>query len=154
MWSDSNYELVKQFWAVLDRIGGSLQTVTVLYLQEQMWSFMNFIGHIALLEHQIIQNSIDLVFENIYNVYDNISVLVSLLVTRSPSTWSKFICLDMKGCICHFAKWQIHPFISKRTIWPKCSGITLTTAKINNQKIWARDWPMTVQVGVMWNQLW
>ena len=21
--------------------------------------------------------------------------------------------LDMKGCICHFAKWQIHPFISK-----------------------------------------
>ena len=24
--------------------------------------------------------------------------------------------LDMKGCICHFAKWQIHPFISKGTI--------------------------------------
>ena len=23
--------------------------------------------------------------------------------------------LDMKGCICHCAKWQIHPFISKRT---------------------------------------
>ena len=22
----------------------------------------------------------------------------------------------MKRCICHFAKWQIHPFISKRTI--------------------------------------
>ena len=22
----------------------------------------------------------------------------------------------MKGCICHFAKWQIHPFISKKTI--------------------------------------
>ena len=21
--------------------------------------------------------------------------------------------LDMKGCICHFVKWQIHPFISK-----------------------------------------
>ena len=21
--------------------------------------------------------------------------------------------LDMKGCICHFTKWQIHPFISK-----------------------------------------
>ena len=25
--------------------------------------------------------------------------------------------LDMKGCICHFAKWQIHPFISKGTTW-------------------------------------
>ena len=24
--------------------------------------------------------------------------------------------LDMKGCICHFTKWQIHPFISKGTI--------------------------------------
>ena len=24
--------------------------------------------------------------------------------------------LDMKGCICHFTKWQIHPFISKETI--------------------------------------
>ena len=23
--------------------------------------------------------------------------------------------LGMKGCICHFKKWQIHPFISKRT---------------------------------------
>ena len=23
--------------------------------------------------------------------------------------------LDMKGCICHFIKWQIHPFISKGT---------------------------------------
>ena len=24
--------------------------------------------------------------------------------------------LDMKGCICHFVKWQIHPSISKGTI--------------------------------------
>ena len=23
---------------------------------------------------------------------------------------------DMKGCICHFTKWQIHPFISKGTL--------------------------------------
>ena len=23
--------------------------------------------------------------------------------------------LDMKGCICHFVKWQMHPFISKKT---------------------------------------
>ena len=24
------------------------------------------------------------------------------------------VALDMKGCICHFTKWQIHPFIAKR----------------------------------------
>ena len=23
--------------------------------------------------------------------------------------------LDMKGCICHFVKWKLHPFISKVT---------------------------------------
>ena len=29
--------------------------------------------------------------------------------------WQKthIVALDMKGCICHFVKWQIHPFISK-----------------------------------------
>ena len=26
------------------------------------------------------------------------------------------VTLDTKGCICHFEKWQIHPFISKVTI--------------------------------------
>ena len=26
-----------------------------------------------------------------------------------------FVPLNMKGCICHFIKWQIHPFISKVT---------------------------------------
>ena len=25
------------------------------------------------------------------------------------------VILDIKGCICHFAKWQIHPFIPKGT---------------------------------------
>ena len=25
----------------------------------------------------------------------------------------KIVPLDMKGCTCHFAKWQMHPFISK-----------------------------------------
>ena len=34
-----------------------------------------------------------------------------------------FVPLDMKGCICHFAKWQIHPFISKGTI---CEPTRLT----------------------------
>ena len=27
--------------------------------------------------------------------------------------------LDMKGCICHFTKWQIHSFISKGTLCPE-----------------------------------
>ena len=27
-----------------------------------------------------------------------------------------YVSFDMKGCICHFVKWQIHPFISKGTI--------------------------------------
>ena len=26
------------------------------------------------------------------------------------------VTLDMKGCICYLVKWQIHPFISKRTL--------------------------------------
>ena len=30
----------------------------------------------------------------------------------------QIVLLDMKGSICHFEKWQIHPFISKRA---KCS---------------------------------
>ena len=34
-----------------------------------------------------------------------------------------YLPLDMKGCICHFKKWQIHPFISKGT---KCFAANLT----------------------------
>ena len=26
------------------------------------------------------------------------------------------VLLDRKGCICHFTKWQIHPFVSKGTM--------------------------------------
>ena len=26
------------------------------------------------------------------------------------------VALNIKGCICHLAKWQIHPFIAKATI--------------------------------------
>ena len=31
----------------------------------------------------------------------------------SVSDCNDFVSLDIKGCICHFTKWQIHPFISK-----------------------------------------
>ena len=30
---------------------------------------------------------------------------------------SHVVYLDIKGCICHFTKWQIHPFISKGTTY-------------------------------------
>ena len=33
--------------------------------------------------------------------------------------------LDIKGCICHFTKWQIHPFISKVTKWQAASFTVL-----------------------------
>ena len=32
------------------------------------------------------------------------------------TTHAHLVSLEMKGCICHFAKWQIHPLISKVTI--------------------------------------
>ena len=35
---------------------------------------------------------------------------------RAPRVCWRFIPLDMKGCICHFLKWQIHPFISEGTM--------------------------------------
>ena len=33
------------------------------------------------------------------------------------SIYRPLLPLDMKGCICHFVKWQIHPFITK---WTNC----------------------------------
>ena len=32
-----------------------------------------------------------------------------------PNSCDQVVPLDMKGCICLFEKWQIHPFISKET---------------------------------------
>ena len=31
----------------------------------------------------------------------------------TPDVYNHIVPLDMKGCICHFVKWQIHTFISK-----------------------------------------
>ena len=33
------------------------------------------------------------------------------------SRLEQFVSLDMKGCICHFVNWQIHPFIFKMTLF-------------------------------------
>ena len=33
---------------------------------------------------------------------------------RYRCTWTYIVPLDMKGCIFHFVKWQMHPFITKR----------------------------------------
>ena len=45
--------------------------------------------------------------------------LMSVVLSQSFCK-KHFVALDMKGCICHFAKWQIHPFISKgkNCQWP------------------------------------
>ena len=40
----------------------------------------------------------------------------------SNRTKCMYVLLEMKGCICHFLKWQIHPFISNRT---KCMYVLL-----------------------------
>ena len=37
---------------------------------------------------------------------------------------SYIVPLDMKVCICHFVKWQIHPFISKGTTYRLCTQHT------------------------------
>ena len=41
----------------------------------------------------------------------------ALLVNSRPEYGRAqiWVTLGMKGCICHFGKWQIHPFISKGT---------------------------------------
>ena len=54
------------------------------------------------------------------------------------------VSLDMKGCICHFDKSQIHPFISKRTDFNKSleehSPVPLTvTIKTLPSHLWILD---------------
>ena len=41
-------------------------------------------------------------------IVDNMSIAFARLTSIPP---------DMKGCVCHIVKWQIHPFISKVTIY-------------------------------------
>ena len=48
--------------------------------------------------------------------------------------WGHIVPLDMKGCICHFWKWQIHPFISKET------NYSLKNYHVNHCK-----WPMSLR---------
>ena len=42
-------------------------------------------------------------------------VLITLPLSNDYKDY--FVPLYMKGCICHYTKWQIHPFISKGTIY-------------------------------------
>ena len=44
--------------------------------------------------------------------------------------WHHLIPLDMKGCICHFEKWQIHPFKSKWTICLHLEVVSLYPDKL------------------------
>ena len=50
----------------------------------------------------------------------------------------------MKGCICHFTTWQIHPFISKGTnhnpkIQTPINGIHKPTERVNPFHCWSRQ---------------
>ena len=65
--------------------------------------------------------------------------------------WGLTVCsylvfLDMKGCIWHFVKWQIHPFISKGTIWSfMCINsynlkATTTFFSYNSSSIYLDSW--------------
>ena len=40
------------------------------------------------------------------------------MVNRQFGSTRLIVSLDMKGCVCHFAKWQTHPSISKGTLYP------------------------------------
>ena len=42
--------------------------------------------------------------------------VIPFFMSMCMSVCVYIVTLDMKGCICHFVKWQIHPFISKVTI--------------------------------------
>ena len=62
--------------------------------------------------------------------------------------------LDMKGCICYFAKWQIHPFISNGTKSYHMPLVThcLTEPELDKPPVriwevcWVKDlcWPVTL----------
>ena len=69
-----------------------------------------------------------------------ICVLVSTSVLIVP--------LDMKGCICHFTKWQIHPFIS---MWTTCaSGMDGNIRFINNCIMFQCCVPSNIFVTAQW----
>ena len=40
--------------------------------------------------------------------------------------------LDMKGCICHFVKWQIHPFISKEIKYLADAGRIMSVTLVSS----------------------
>ena len=64
-----------------------------------------------------------------------IQLFMSLIFPSIPL--AQVVHLDMKGCICHFVKWQIHPFISKGTI----STDVLTNTHIIQTYSRTHEWP-------------
>ena len=44
-------------------------------------------------------------------------------VILSNTEYQYFVPLNMKGCICHFTKWQIHPFMSRGTTYHHTSRL-------------------------------
>ena len=48
--------------------------------------------------------------------YANIPVYMCIYVPVALNDWKNDVHLGMKGCISHFTKLKIHPFISKVTV--------------------------------------
>ena len=54
------------------------------------------------------------------------TIYSSRIGEKNTVLWAEFdhfVSFDMKGCICHFTKWQIHPFISTGTIYSSRIGV-------------------------------
>ena len=56
-------------------------------------------------------------------------------MTASASFNTFIVPFDMKGCICHFAKWQIHPLICKGTIYTAVHRWNPATAYLSNKHV-------------------
>ena len=58
--------------------------------------------------------------------------------------------LDMKGCICHFSKWQIHPFIFKGAMYWLIVGSSSATLVQHHINIRPMSHVYLVVMGVVW----
>ena len=84
----------------------------------------------------------DFVTWKTFILQDHVGASCQRAMLSSLSQWTEklhrcvvlsFLCtnivpLDMKGCICHFVRWQIHPFISNGTNYSGLDNQTRFTA--------------------------
>ena len=71
--------------------------------------FSSYFSHSIMLSHRL--HSFDCWFIEIYCTKWETWSLLKCGILRE--WWEDIVFLDMKGCICHFITWRIHPFIYK-----------------------------------------